>query len=523
MAQKKQFDAAVIGLGAAGCWAAKVLTERGLDVVALDAGSKLSARDFPREIKPATYFRTALFGRKWIQSRSISFHPQVQHLYVDDWENPYSTQGGDTFLWIRGRQVGGRMHTWARMALRLSDSDFKRPESDGWGQPWPIGYDDLAGYYDQVESFHGLRGARDGLEELPDGVVSESAEFTEPAGLFKGKVEACWPDRRVISPRVLGDGIGPIPAPLKCALNSKRLHLITDAPAARVLLNEAGDRAVGVEFVNTRTGQSSSVFADKVFLCASSIESVRILLNSRTSRHASGIGNDHDQLGRYVLDHNLVVATGPTGDEYRGLESSWEPREFTPLDLSSQLDFYIPDFAASLPGRSFMRGFGIQGRISPTHWGMAVFGEMLPRADNRVTLSQRKDGAGIPIANISLRRGENDRQMIRAQKQQVGLIAEAAGLRIKMPVPGILGRLLWKMVGPELGVMHLGVAIHETGGARMGHDPRHSVTNSKNQIWQVPNLYVTDGACFPSTGCQNPTLTIMALTARACDLAIKEG
>lgn len=518
--RNKHFDAIIVGLGAAGCWAAKVLTENGLRVVALDAGRMLSPADLPRDVKPTSHWRKFLFGRQWIQSRSISFHPRVRHLYIDDKRNPYRTRGGDTFLWIRGRQVGGRLHTWARMALRLSDADFERGGSDGRGQSWPIRYRDLAAYYDRIETFHGLRGSRDGLPDLPDGQVSEQGEFTEPAALFKRKVEEHWPERRVIVPRTLRNSIDPIPAPLRCALQTNRIDLITEAPASRVLLNDAGDRAVGVEYVDGQNRRLSTVSADLVLLCASSIESIRILLNSRTSRHPEGIGNDHDQLGRYVLDHNLVVATGSTGEEYRELSSSWKSRPFTPLDLGSELDFYIPDFSPTLRDRSFTRGFGIQGRITPTDWGMGVFGEMLPHRDNRVTLSNKKDPFGIPVANIALRRRENDLNMIETQKRQVGLIAEAADLRIEMPLPRILRGVLWKAVGPRVGVMHLGVAIHETGGARMGLDAKTSVTNHRNQVWGVPNLLVTDGSCFPNTGCQNPTLTIMALTARACDLAV---
>ncbi len=519
--RNKHFDAAIVGLGAAGCWAAKVLTENGMRVVALDAGRMLSRADLPFEVKPTSHWRKILFGSKWVQSRSISFHPQVRHLYIDDNRNPYSTRGGDTFLWIRGRQVGGRLHTWARMALRLSEADFARGDSYGQGQSWPIRYQDLAPYYDRIEAFHGLRGSRDGLPNLPDGQVSEPGTFTEPAALFKRKVEERWPERRVIIPRTLKYGIDPIPAPLRCALQTNRIELIPEAPASRVLLNDAGDRAVGVEYVDAQTQALSTVSADLVLLCASSIESVRILLNSGSRRHPQGIGNDHNQLGRYVLDHNLVVAKGPTGKEYRELASSWKPRPFTPLDLSSELDFYIPDFSSSLHDRSFTRGFGIQGRISPTEWGMGVFGEMLPHRDNRVTLSDKKDAFGIPVVNICLHRRDNDLHMIEAQKRQVELITEAADLRIKMPMPRLLRGILWKAVGPMVGVMHLGVAIHETGGARMGLNPETSVTNARNQVWGVPNLLVTDGSCFPNTGCQNPTLTIMALTARACEIAVR--
>ncbi|HWR50990.1 MAG TPA: GMC family oxidoreductase [Bryobacteraceae bacterium] len=521
---EKHFDAAVVGLGAAGCWAAKVLTENGLSVVALDAGRLLSPADLPRDIKPlskrvrpASYWHKLLFGHRTTQARATSFHPQLEHLYVDDKQNPYSTRGGDTFLWIRGRQVGGRLHTWARMALRLSDRDFKRAESDGYGTPWPISYSDLAEHYCRVETFHGLCGSHDGLPHLPDGCVSKQGVFTAQAALFKSRIEARWPERRVILPRILKDNIEPIHAPLEQALETNRLQLITEAPVARLLLNSEGSRAIGVEFIDANTGRRSEVNADRVFLCASAIESVRILLNSRCPRHPEGVGNNHGLLGRYILDHNFVVGAGTAGEEYQQLP--WVPRPSTPLDLSTDLDFCIPDFSSSLKDREFVRGFGMQGTVSPTHWAIAAFGEMLPHPDNRVTLSGKMDAFGIPAVNISIRRHENDRKMIEAQKRELLLMAQSAGLQLNMPLPAALRGMLWRAVGPEVGVLHLGLAIHECGGARMGKTPEVSVVNANNQVWDVPNVYVTDGACFPNTGCQNPTLTIMALTARACELA----
>ncbi|HLA11747.1 MAG TPA: GMC family oxidoreductase [Pyrinomonadaceae bacterium] len=526
--QKRHFDAAVVGLGAAGSWAAKVLTENGLSVVALDAGRVLSATDLPRhitplskKIRPASYWTKLLFGRRKTQSRSISFHPQIEHLYVDDKENPYSTRGGDNFLWIRGRQVGGRLHTWARMALRLSDFDLKRAESDGWGIPWPIRYSDLAPYYDKVEACHGLYGSCDGIPYLPDGVVSEQGAFSEPAALFKNRIETRWPERRVIIPRILRHNIEPIHAPLMHAIQTDRLRLITEAAVARLLCNKEGNRGAAVEFIEVETGQKSTVSADLIFLCASSIESVRILLNSHCAQHPAGLGNNHDLLGRYMLDHNFVIGSGYPGDVYRKLP--WTPRESTPLNLSTDLDFYIPDFTRSLQDRSFIRGFGIQGTLTPTYWAMAVFGEMLPHEDNRVTLSHRVDAFGIPAVNISIQRRSNDKKMIESQKQQLLLLAKVAGLEVKMPLPRMLSGMLWKAVGPELGVLHLGLAVHECGGARMGDTPEVSVLDHRNRVWGTENVYVTDGSCFPNTGCQNPTLTIMALTARACELALQGG
>ena len=516
-----QFDAVVVGLGAAGTWAAKVLTERGLRVAALDAGRRLTEKDLPLEIGHASYGSRLFVKNRGVQSRSVSFHPEIHHLYVDDRAHPYSTRGGDPFLWIRGRQVGGRLHTWARMALRLSEEDFRRAEIDGQGASWPIGYSDLAGFYDQIETFHGLRGGRDGIPSLPDGQISEPGDFGEAAALFRQKIEARWPERRVILPRVLGQEITPIPSPLQQAIDTGKLRLLPDAPVSRVLLNTAGDQAVGVEVVDPKTRQRSQLFGDRIFLCASAIESVRILLNSRCDQHPHGVGNSHDQLGRHLMDHNFVVATGPAGDAYRGLNSNRPLGRASPLDLSADLDFYIPNYCDTLKDRGFARGFGLQGMLTPNRWGMAAFGEMLPHAENRVTLTDTADTHGIPTVNIAMRRRDNDWRMIKAQKRHLHELAEAAGLPLRMPMPTLLRPLLWKAVGPEVGVMHLGLAIHESGGARMGTAPEDSVVNDHNQLHDVPNLFVTDGACLPSTGCQNPTLTIMALTVRACEFAAR--
>ncbi len=513
-----RFDAAVIGLGAAGCWAAKVLCERGMRVLGVDAGRFLRDEDLPRDLAPAPLWRRVFSPRRWIQSRSISYHPGIAHLYVDDRSNPYATRGGDPFLWIRGRQVGGRLHTWARMALRLSERDFTRAREDGFGIDWPIRYQDLAPHYATVERFLRLSGACDGLHFLPDGELVERTELTAPARLFKERIESRFPDRRVIAPRVLTGRIAPIPAPLEAALATGRLAIATESPVARIVLDDDGIHAIGLELADAQSKERRLVRADRVFLCASAIESVRILLNSRNAAHPGGLGNAHDLLGRYALDHNLVVASGPTPAEYRALMSG-EERKSTPLDLGADIDFYLPDFSASLPQRDFVRGFGVQGRIHPTQWGMGVFGEMLPDAENRVTLADERDAFGIPAVNIRVRRGENDLRMIEAQKRELRALAEAAGLPIKMPIPGIIRPLVWKAVGPEVGVMHLGIAIHETGGARMGDDPRVSVVDPRNRLWEAPNVFVTDGACLPNTGSQNPTLTIMALSVRAATLA----
>jgi choline dehydrogenase-like flavoprotein len=517
-AADEQYDAVVVGLGAAGCWAVKTLTEAGLRVAALDAGPQLQSSDLPRDLPPAGVLAKVSPLRRWIQSRSVSYHPRLEHLYVDDRRHPYRTRGGDPFLWIRGRQVGGRLHTWARMSLRLGPEDLAR--GSGPGEPWPIRYEELAPYYDLVEDFHGLRGARDGIASLPDGRIRETVALSAAAELFRARVEARFPARRVIAPRVLEQDIDPVPAPLRAALATGRLRLIADAPVIRLSLHRSGERAVGVEYLDQAAGRSATVRADQVFLCASTIESVRILLNSRGTRHPGGVGGNSGLLGRYLLDHNFVVGAGPTPDEYRQRMPAPGARVSSPLDLGADLDFYLPDFTPSLAERRFERGFGIQGRIFPDQWGMGVFGEMLPDRDNRVSLARRVDALGIPTVNIRVRRRGNDLRMIEAERRELAAIAAAAGLPLRMPFPGWIRGLLWRAVGPRVGVMHLGIAIHEAGGARMGEDRRRSVTDPRNRVWDCPNVWVTDGACLPSTGCQNPTLTIMALTARACALAV---
>ncbi len=513
---ERHHDALIVGLGAAGCWAAHCLTARGMDVLALDAGKRLTPDDLPQDLPPASLASRAFASHRRIQSRSVSFHPKLSHLYVDDRANPYDTRGGDPFLWIRGRQVGGRLHTWARMALRLSDRDLHAASADGRGADWPLDYADLAPFYDEVERFHGLRGHADGLAHLPDGVASESAALRPPAALFRESVTARWPGRAVIAPRVLLHDHHPIPAPLRTAEATGRLEFRAEAPAARILLDDRGERAVGIEYVDLPSGERHKVYADRIVLCASAIETVRLLLASEHPKHPAGLGNEHDLLGRYVLDHNFVVGAGTTGAPYHALEAECAPRTTDPLDLGADIDFYVPDFSDDLPDKDFVRGFGIQGRITPTSWGMGAFGEMLPQPDNRVTLSDRLDAAGLRTARIQVHRGPNEQRMIVAQKAAIRALADAADLKIRMPLPALLRGLLWKAIGPEVGVMHLGVAIHEAGGARMGSDPRHSVTDPHNRLWSVPNVLVTDGACFPSTGCQNPTLTIMAVTGRAC-------
>jgi choline dehydrogenase-like flavoprotein len=516
----KSFDAIVVGLGAAGCHVVRVLAAKGLRVAAVEAGGMLAPRDLPERAPPMSNWRRALAWRRPVQSRSISFHPALAHLYVDDRDHPYRTRGGDRFLWIRGQQVGGRLHTWARMSLRLAPRDFVRAREDGYGIVWPIDYAELAPYYDEVERHRGLSGGIDEIADLPDGCISVRRDLSPRARRFAERVEQRLPGHRVIVPRVLASGTGPMPSPLEEALARGTVTMMVDSPVARIVLDDAGQHALGVERVRS-DGSRELVRGDLVFLCASTIESLRILLASRHAKHPDGIGNAQDLLGRFVLDHNFVVAAGSVGAEDRERSHADEERDGDTLDLGSKLDFYVPDVGGPVGSRDFVRGFGVQGTIGPTTWGMGCFGEMLPMAENRVTLSRRVDVHGLAVPNIAVRRSANDKRMIAAQKRALVDLSRAGDLRIEMPLPSLLRSLLWRAVGPEVGVMHIGLAIHECGGARMGSHPGESVLDPEQRVWGVPSVVVADGAALPSTGCQNPTLTIMALATRAATLAVR--
>lgn len=513
--ERSEAEAIVVGLGAAGCVATWTLAERGVEVLALDAGPLLDASIFARRVPPAPWWRRLPFGRSRIQCRSVSFHPRVRRLYVDDRRQPYEMRG-ETFLWIRGRQVGGRLHTWARMSLRFAPSDFtERP--GGLGR-WPIGYADLEEHYEAVERHFGLAGSREGLAVLPDGAVSEPRELRPAPRLFAERLSASHPELRVIPPRLLLQEPGPVPSPLDAALATGRVSVRDRTAASRLLLDRGGGRIVGLEVVDADGGRRV-LRADLYVLAGSTIETVRLLLNSAAPEHPYGLGNDHDRLGRGLMDHHFVFVTGKVDGAYTALAERDRRPPYDVLRLHEAIDLYVPDAAACLPERDFERTFGIQGRVTPREFSLGAFGEMLPDPDNRIDRSSRRDALGVPSVAIRARRGPNDLAMVRAQKRTLERIAAACGLEVAYPGPRLVRRLLWRYLGPEPGVLHLGLGIHELGGAAMAERPEEGVTDATGRVFGLENLYVADGALFPSSGCQNPTLTIMALARRVASLA----
>lgn len=495
----ERFDAIVVGSGATGGWAAKDLTEAGLRVALVDAGPVVEGPGAHVPPKPAP-------GRQEVQANCYAFEDSTAPLFVDDVDNPYSHPADAPFAWIRSRQVGGRLPLWGRLCLRMSDREFKAASRDGVGMDWPISCADLEPHYAAVERFLAVRGAADGVASVPDGDFVEPLPLSHGEVAFETAVQSRWPARRVIGARL---ATAPPQACVEAAAATGRLTLLADTIVSRVLMDADGGRARGVATVAREGGAEAELEADTVFLCASTIESTRILLNSADEHHPDGLGNSSGTLGRYLMDHTHGV----------GIDGLAAPAPRGTVDTHSN-GCFVPSFR-DLDGEEadFLRGYGIELQISPTDnspgarlrnrgrrlggwFWMRAFGEVLPSAANRITIDPgRTDAWGIPIAHLECRYGENERAMAADQMARLLEMAEAAGLDV---------REARAELSPP------GLSIHEMGTARMGADPATSVLDPDNRLWDVPNVLVTDAACFTSGGFQNPTLTMMAITARAC-------
>jgi choline dehydrogenase-like flavoprotein len=544
----QHFDALVIGSGAAGSFAAKELTQRGLEVLLLEAGPDITEDDFKVPVHPRqkginlmTRALAVLKGQ-YIQARLGFFGKQFKHLFVNDWKNPYTTPKEDFYLWIRGRQLGGRLHLYGRVLLRMSDYDFKAASRDGHGEDWPISYADLAPYYNQVEEFLGVYGTLDNVRNLPDGKYCHTPKLTAVEQAFKAKVEAKWPERSVISWRYAAPNLKRVPLPILAAKETGRLTIRTDAIVKRITVDSSTGKATGAEFIDRVTKKSETVAANVVVLCASTIESIRLLLNSASPKHPNGLANSTGLLGRYFMDQcpSQIFGTVPGA-------KGWELDDSAPADpfYTPAGGVYIPRFQNldSVTNSKFSRGFGVQGAIGrgyvpddqPAVFGLMGFGETLPYYDNCITLNpKRKDAWGIPVPHIKCSLARNERELLQEQTRSIREMVESCGYKITFsgsalgldpkiePFPDAdwFSRFMFRISFKKS--MAVGAAIHECGGARMGDDPAKSVLNSYNQCWDVKNLFVTDGSCFPSSGTVGPALTIMALTARACEHIARE-
>lgn len=556
-----EFDAIVVGSGITGGWAAKELTEKGLKVLMIERGPLIEHQTgYTKEVMPPWELPflgqgdAALYKSDYyIQSQKRGFfHEWSQDHFVNDRLNPYHFDGQRPFHWFRGYQLGGRSLTWGRQCYRWSDLDFGANGQDGHGIDWPIRYADLDKWYSYVEDFIGVSGSIEGLPQLPDGQFQPPMPLNAAEQVIKRAVEQKWPERRVIIGRSsnLTRGVGDR-APcqyrgicnrgcsygayfstqsstLPAARNTGLLTLVTDTVVTRIVHDAATNRVTGVETIGIKDRKRTAYSARLVFLNASTINSVGILLRSASESFPSGLANSSGVLGKYLMDHastNAAVGIVP-GVEDRNYfgnrpNNAVIPRFRNVHDKS-------PDFVRgySYQGgairRGWRRGASLQGigqdlksvLHGPGDWVMTlgVFAECLPNPDNRITLHPNKrDPQGLEQISVSFAYGENEMKLLADAEVEAKAMLEAAGATI-----------ISSSRTPDKG----GSSIHEMGGARMGRDPATSVLNGLNQAHDVPNLFVTDGAAMCSTASQNPSLTYMAFTARACSNAVsmlKEG
>ncbi|MGA9241899.1 MAG: GMC family oxidoreductase [Silvibacterium sp.] len=545
----RTYDAIVVGSGATGGWAAKQLAEAGLEVALLEAGRNVSPREFT-EHKPIFQlkYRDMAGAGEWRKRRSV----QVQcyacteynyDWFVDDVDNPYSTPVGKPFTWQRMRIVGGRTLCWGRQSYRLSDLDFKAASLDGYGNDWPISYKDLAPYYDRVEDYVGISGAAENDDALPDGhflspmkMTCGESHFREAVAKQFGRTvtigrtailtethngrSACHYcgtcERGCISFSYFSSPFTTV----KDALKTGKCTLLTNAIAAQIEMDPATNLAKGVTFVDGTTRQTKTIRGKAVILCAQAMESTRILLNSTSGSHLAGLGNSSGLLGRGLMDH--VTGAGASGElpQFKDAPDAYS----APHRANGIYIIRYRNTSKATRQPNFIRGYGFQGgadaefdfeaegfgaaykravKAGKYRIGMGAFGESLARDDNFVSIDPTlKDVWGIPALHISMTHGDNEKALMDDAAATAAEMLEAAGAtNIK--------------IGST--VAEPGMAIHELGTARMGNDPKTSVTDSYCQLHDVRNVFAMDGACFVSSGCQNPTLTMMAITVRACD------
>jgi choline dehydrogenase-like flavoprotein len=552
-----EFDAIVVGSGICGGWAAKELTEKGLRTLVLEAGPPIvPARDYVEHVQAYS-----LPYRGYGNLRKLREEQPIQSLtgpcdewgskfFVNDRENPYHNDPDKPFAWIRGRHVGGRSIMWGRQVYRWSDLDFEANAKEGLGVDWPLRYADIAPWYSYVEKFIGVSGHAEGLAHLPDGeflppmqlncaelqvqeamarrwrrerllTIGRCAILTRP---HQGRAAChyCGPCERGCITHSYFSSIG---STLPAAAATGRLTLRPNSVVAQVMYDERTDRATGVRAVDAATMQTLEFRSRVIFLCASALESARILLNSKTTRFSTGLANSSGELGRNLMDH-------PFGAGATGTLPGMEDRK---TFGNRPNGIYVPRFRNVTDKHpQFVRGYGFQGGAARTDWRrgattpgfgaefknallnslgpwrfwMGGWGECLPRHDNYVALHPTlKDKWGIPALHIQCTWGPNELAILKDIQVTAAEILETAGANDI------------EIFNEELPP---GLCIHEMGTARMGRDPKTSVLNGWNQSHDVPNLFVTDGACMASSGNQNPSITYMALTARACDYAVEQ-
>ena len=556
MGNTNSFDAIVIGSGMSGGWSAKELCEKGLKTLLLERGRDVvHLKDYPTtnmmpwEFKHRGKIPYEIEKENPVISRCYAFREDAMHFFVKDKEHPYIQD--KPFDWIRGYQVGGKSIMWARQTQRWSNFDFEGPARDGFAVDWPIRYDDLAPWYSYVEKFAGISGNKDGLDVLPDGEFLPSWELNCVENYFKDIVSKNYKNRHVIfgrcahlsepQPIHIEQGRGQCQSRNLCqrgcpfggyfnansttipwAAKTGNLTLKTDSVVHSIIFDEAKNKVTGVRVIDTKTKAATEYFADVIFLNAGAINTNLILLNSVSKRFPMGLGNDSGLLGKYFAFHNYRARISGVCEDFKEFETSggrpsgaYIPR-FRNV-YKQETDFlrgYAAGFSSGRGSWAKPDGFGeelknnlAKRELGPWYVGSHMMGETIPKETNTLSLdADKKDDWGVPLIKFNVSYDDNDEKMVKDYLDQMTEMFTKAG---------------FKNINTSDSKQAPGLDIHEMGGVRMGKDAKTSLLNNWNQLHACPNVFVSDGACMTSTSTQNPSLTYMALAARAANHAVE--